>query len=182
MILRAGCKDLIYFEMTGWRCPIDGHYVLIGSTGYGELSCRDQESSSVWKFLWEWLYQRSTFFEKFPIPQPQEGNLLYVPCDFKLCPQLHVIGINIWLTIQMISHENQALGPHDLVSLVGNQAWRSNRSIIPKLHPQIIRIIWELVRNSNSHTLSPSYWIRDSWMGPSDLCFINLPSGAGYHW
>lgn len=50
---RAGCKDLIYFEMTGWRCPIDGHYVLIGSIGYGELSCRDQESSSVWKFLWE---------------------------------------------------------------------------------------------------------------------------------
>lgn len=44
---RAGCKDLIYFEVSSWRCPRDGHYVLIGSIGYEELSSIDQGSSSV---------------------------------------------------------------------------------------------------------------------------------------
>lgn len=48
---RAKCKEWIYFEMRGSRCPVDGHYVFIGSIGYGELSCIDQRSSLVWKFL-----------------------------------------------------------------------------------------------------------------------------------
>lgn len=48
-----GLDIKILFTLMGWICPIYGHYVLTGSIGYGEMNCIDQESSSVWKFLWE---------------------------------------------------------------------------------------------------------------------------------
>lgn len=167
--------------------PHRGHYVLIGSIDYGELSFIDQGSSSMWKFLhlWkepgEWLYQGSTLFEKFPSPQPWKGSLSYMPRESNILAMTER-NQDEHLTHQILSHENQALRPSDWVN-GGNEAWRSNRSITLNC-VQIIRVIWKLVRNTNAHTSSHIYWIGDSGVGPRNLYFTSLldASSVGYHW